>query len=233
MMAPITERCSQRSLVGMIGVCPQRPQVRTFALFRLKPRSSRNTTVAPSAIFFPQGLSLDTNPGGDVVVVAFHGPQRGPLIREPPAAQDSGEVRPIKPHAGGHADHVADLRDRPAAGFKAVRPGVTVNYGSDLVLLRSGQMLWSTSGAGRAQRVLSIAPQPSTPRTDGDLGHAELLGQVVGRAARVGEGRVGSQTPFFLLGAREVARPPEGNRQAPCYRFTHGSVSCLQGMAAS
>src|SRR6478609_9538108 len=117
-------------------------------------------------------------------------------------------MRPIQPHTVRHPDDVADFRDRPATGFKAVRPGVTVDHGPDLVLLRGSQTLWSTGGAGRAQRVLAIAVQPSTPRTDGDLGHAELLGQVVGGTAGVGKGGLGSKTPFFLLGAREAAGPP-------------------------
>ncbi|TNM67291.1 hypothetical protein FHR04_18720 [Deinococcus radiopugnans ATCC 19172] len=46
----------------------------------------------------------------------------------------------------------------------------------------------------------------------------------MGRAPGIREGGLGGQAPFFLLGTREAAGPPQGNRHTVCYLLTHGSV---------
>ena len=192
----------------MMGVWPQRPQVRTFVVFRLKPLSSRNTSVAPSATFFSQCVMVDADPAGDVVFVPFYGPQRGPLIREPPTFQFSGEVRAIKPDAVGHADDMPNVCCGPPTGLEAMCSGITIEDQTDLVLLHGREFFGSAGGLGSAERFLTVPLEAGPPDPDGDFSDAELVRQVLGRATGVIQHRLSGEASFFQLTTGEAAGPP-------------------------
>lgn len=71
---------------------------------------------------------VDAEPGGDVVVTLY-----GPLIREPPAFQLSGEARAIEPDVVGHADNGPNMRCSPPAGVEPIFRGINIEDQADLI----------------------------------------------------------------------------------------------------
>ena len=213
--APITDRCSHRNFVGTLGVCPFRAHVLATVVLRLKPLSSRQTSVTPSSTFFADLRALRARPRANRCLVALQGRLAGFLEAEAELDQEFVHVIHVVPHAELLTDDVPYAGAGPLFIVEAVCDGAQVDEFAEALFLVGCEVLGSSSAGSGFEGVFAVGVESLLPAADGAAVHAEVFGYLPGCELALVQQGLRGEAAFFELRTAEVGGSPDARHDPP------------------